>query len=192
MSISKELYEQAYYFGNRLTPEQENDLDPKWGVLYAKNVVKRKLRGVRVNENIKYSEYADEYKKYATYKPAFDEAFDSVLSESKDEDTEDEGKELEGARIPAGNLMSSKSKLVRSLIDQLEDQFDCHPSMLNGAEDFDRVRDSGPEMKKVIVLQLGTPECCPHSADRLKNSLGDTEDGNEILNKLYLAGNEWF
>ena len=186
---SKELYEQAYYFGRLLTPEQENNLDPKWGVLYAKNVVKRKLRGVRVNENIKYSEFADEYKKYATYKPAFDQAYDAVLTEGKDEE---EGEEIKGAKIPAGNLMSAKSTLVRDLIDQLENQFDCHPSMMNGAEDFDRVSESGPEMKRVVILHLDSPECCPASADRLKDKIGDTEDGNEILRKLYFAGNEWF
>ncbi len=78
---SKELYEQAYYFGRLLTPEQENNLDRKWGVLYAKNVVKRMLRGVRVNENINYSEFADEYKKYATYNPAIDQTYDAVLTE---------------------------------------------------------------------------------------------------------------
>ena len=190
MSTKKELYEQAYYFGRLLTPEEENNMDPKWGVLYAKNVVNRKLRGVRVNENIKYSEHASEYKRYAKHKPAFDEAFDNVLSEGKDDD--DEPKEIESAKISAGNLISAKSTLVRDLIDQLENQFDCHPAMMNSADDFDRVRDAGPEMKNVIILRLDDPECCPHSADRLKDSLGDTEDGNEIIRKLYLGGNEWF
>jgi hypothetical protein len=191
MNRSKELYERAYYGGEKLTPSEENQLGSRWGVLYAKNVVHRRLRGVQVNEAIENSEYRDDYEAYRT---VITTAFDELLTEANPTMYEDkiDDEEMEGSDVPIGSLLSSKASLVRDLIDQLEDKFKCHPSEINTPEDFQRLSSSGPEMKKFIIVSLEKPECCQHSADRLRNSIETSEDGNDILQKLYLNGNEWF
>ena len=196
MNNSKDLYERAYYKGYKLSPSEENQLEGKWGMLYARNIVHRRLRGIQVNEAIESSLYAEEYEAYRNIKdPAFDELIREshhAMYEDKIKEKDEEDVESINVNLPIGSQLSSKVNLVHELINTVEDEFDCHPSSINSPEDFDRVSASGPEMKKVILVHLDSPECCQHSADRLKNSIEASEDGNEIMQKLYLNGNEWF
>lgn len=187
MNTSKQLYEQAYYNGKKLTVDQENILDAKYGMLYARNVVGRKLHGVRVNQQIKQSVYAEEYQQLPRDHKS---SFDKILNEMNGEDDE-KPCESTGSCSP-GDAISAKSGLIQDLIDALEDQFDCDPSLLNSSEDFERVSGLGKDMKNVVLIKLDDPECCKHNADRIKHSIMDIEDGNDLLQQLYLNANEHF
>lgn len=186
MNTSKLLYEQSYYNDTRLTTEQENILDAKYGMLYAQNVVKRKLHGVRVNQLIRQSVYAEQYEQLPRDRSS---AFDITIKQLN----EKEEKTCEsGSRCSTGDAISVKSSLVQDLIDALESQFDCDPSLMNSEEDFDRISGLGSDMKNVLLIKLDDPECCKHNADRIKHSIMDIDDGNELLQQLYLSANEHF
>ena len=186
MNTSKLLYEQAYYNNTKLTPDQENILDAKYGALYAQNVVKRKLHGVRVNQLIRQSVYAEQYEQLPRSRSG---AFDMTLNQlnEQEEKTCDSG-----SKCSTGDTLSVKSSLVQDLINALEDQFDCDPSLMNSEEDFDRIAGLGSDMKNVLLIKLDDPECCKHNADRIKHSIMDVDDGNELLQQLYLDANEHF
>ena len=186
MNTSKILYEQACYNGKTLTPEQENILDAKYGSMYACNVVGRKLHGARVNQLITQSIYAEQYEQLPRPRhSAFDTALSS-LNESEEKTCES------GSKCSVGDALSVKSSLIQDLIDALESQFDCDPSLMNSEDDFDRISGLGPDMKNVLLIRLDNPECCKHNADRIKHSIMDIEDGNELLQQLYLNANEHF
>ena len=61
MNTSQHLYERAAASNTRLSHDQENSLEPKHAILYAKNIVKRKLHGPRVNQKLRDSVYAEQY-----------------------------------------------------------------------------------------------------------------------------------
>lgn len=186
MNTAKILYEQAYYGNTKLTHAQENILDAKYGTLYAQNVVGRKLRGVRVNQLIQSSMYAEQYNELPR---ASISAFDMTLNQLNEED---EKPCDSGSKCSPGDAISKKSSMIQDLIDELESQFDCDPSLMNSEEDFDRISSLGSDMKNVLLIKLDDPECCKHNADRIKHSIMDIEDGNELLQQLYLDANEHF
>lgn len=186
MNTSKLLYEQAYYNGIKLTPDQENILDEKYGYLYAQNVVKRKLHGVRVNQLIKQSVYSERYENLPRGRTSSFDRTLNMLNEEEEKTCES------GNKCSTGDAVSVKSSLVQDLIDALESQFDCDPSLMNSSEDFDRISGLGPDMKNVLLIKLDDPECCKHNADRIKHSIMDIDDGNELLQQLYLDANEHF
>lgn len=185
MNTSQQLYEQAILTGDTLTPDQENSLSTKYAILYAKNVVKRKLHGARVNQKLRSSVYAEEYSELPRPKTsAFDTAFNLVQEKGCPD-------KISAKPETEIKLDFPKTRIMKQLVDMLHDQFDCHPSMLNTQDDFDKLAGKGAEMKQSILNFLDDTECCPHIAKQVRKCMGDDDCGKSLIRKIYSHSHNW-
>lgn len=184
MNTSQHLYERAAASNTQLSPDQENLLEPKHAILYAKNIVKRKLHGPRVNQKLRDSVYAEQYEQLPRPRKSAFEASLAMVTEG-DCNVVSAPKKLEDDAI------FPKSRILHGLIANLHDQFNCHPSMLNTKEDFDKLASNGSAMKQYILNYLQDTQCCGHMSKMIERCLGDDDCGRKLIMKLYKHAHNW-
>ena len=181
MNTSQKLYEQAYHTKRPLTPEQENGLSLKYAVLYAHNVVKRKLHGLQINEMIRRSEHAEEYAELPRISSQFSRSL-SILNE----------KRLRQAVVRDVNVLLPRARVAGDILEKVIDKFDCHPSQLNTKEAFRKLKTNGLEMKDFVLAELEQANCCDDIAREIRKCVNGVDCGRRILKKLYAAAKDYF
>jgi len=181
MNKSYHLYEQAIRRNKLLTPEQENMLEPKYAMLYATNVVGRKLHGPRVNQLMRNSIYAEKYSELPRPKIL---SFDAALA-AETTPLNHNIKEPENDKEPSRCADAPKARELKKLITHLHDRFNCHPSMISSKEDWDKLKGNGLEMKRSALDFLENSGCCPHTISQIKNCIPGDDCGGNLMNILY-------